>query len=117
MLCRSLVIDLAWPGVLIVKQKGARHDRPRQMFASDFQAVELQRPDEHAVVLFPLADLARYVEASSFIVVVRRRAFHDLDPVRTGAAEPAGRQQGVLDAAGYRGHDPERWTCPALEDG
>lgn len=101
-LCRRLVIDLAGPGVLIVEQKGARHDRLRWMFASDFRAVELQRPDEHAVVRFPLADMARCVKSSSFIVGVRSRTFRDQDRVKIEAAEPRGQQQ--VDRPGRREH-------------
>ena len=115
-LCCNPAVDLAWPGVLIVEQKNAGRDRPRQILASDFRAVELHGPDEHAVVPFPLADLARCVEASSSILGVRRRTFRDQDAVKIDVAEPVGRQPDILDAAGYRGHDPERWTCPVMSN-
>ena len=121
-------IDLFWPGVLIVEQKSAgrdlakaygqaseyfdalpERDRPRYILVSDFQTFELHDLDEREVVAFSLADLPAHVEAFGFILGVQRRRFRDQDPVNIEAAELVGRLHGVLDDAGYRGHDLERF--------
>ena len=125
---RSGFIDLFWPGVLIVEQKSAgrdlgraygqageyfdalpERDRPRYILVSDFQTFELHDLDERRVVTFPLADLPAHVEAFGFILGVQRRTFRDQDPVNIEAAELVGRLHDALDAAGYRGHDLERF--------
>ena len=121
-------IDLFWPGVLIVEQKSAGRDlgeaygqageyfdalpeaeRPRYILVSDFQTFELHDLDEREEVAFPLADLPRHVEAFGFILGVQRRTFRDQDPVNIKAAELVGRLHDALEAAGYRGHDLERF--------
>ena len=121
-------IDLFWPGVLIVEQKSAgrdlgkaygqageffdalpERDRPRYILVSDFQTFELHDLDEREVIAFSLADLPAHVEAFGFILGVQRRRFRDQDPVNIQAAELVGRLHDALDAAGYRGHDLERF--------
>ena len=125
---RSGFIDLFWPGVLIVEQKSAgrdlakaygqageyfdalpERDRPRYILVSDFQTFELHDLDERETVSFSLADLPGNVEAFGFILGVQRRTFRDQDPVNIEAAELVGRLHDALDAAGYRGHDLERF--------
>ena len=125
---RSGFIDLFWPGVLIVEQKSAGRDldkaygqageyfdalaeadRPRYILVSDFQTFELHDLDERETVAFPLADLPSHVERFGFILGVQRRTFRDQDPVNIRAAELVGRLHDALDAAGYRGHDLERF--------
>ena len=125
---RSGFIDLFWPGVLIVEQKSAgrdlgraygqageyfdalpERDRPRYILVSDFRTFELHDLDERETVSFPLADLPGHVEAFGFIIGVQRRRFRDQDPVNIEAAELVGRLHDALDAAGYRGHDLERF--------
>ena len=49
------------------------------------------------------------MEAFGFILGVQRRTFRDQDPVNIEAAELVGRLHDALDAAGYRGHDLERF--------
>ena len=121
-------IDLFWPGVLIVEQKSAgrdlgraygqageyfdalpERDRPRYILVSDFQSFELNDLDEREKVSFPLANLPAHVEAFGFILGVQRRTFRDQDPANIKAAELVGRLHDALDAAGYRGHDLERF--------
>ena len=125
---RSGFIDLFWPGVLIVEQKSVGRDlgkaygqageyfdalpereRPRYILVSDFQTFELHDLDERETVSFPLSDLPGHVEAFGFILGVQRRTFRDQDPVNIEAAELVGRLHDALDAAGYRGHDLERF--------
>jgi len=125
---RSGYIDLFWPGVLIVEQKSAgrdlgkaygqageyfdalpERDRPRYILVSDFQTFELHDLDERETVSFSLADLPGHVEEFGFILGVQRRTFRDQDPVNIEAAELVGRLHDALDAAGYRGHDLERF--------
>ena len=125
---RSGFIDLFWPGVLIVEQKSAgrdlaraygqageyfdalpERDRPRYILVSDFQSFELHDLDEREKVSFPLANLPAHVEAFGFILGVQRRTFRDQDPANIKAAELVGRLHDALDAAGYRGHDLERF--------
>ena len=125
---RSGFIDLFWPGVLIVEQKSAgrdlgkaygqageyfdalpERDRPRYILVSDFRTFELHDLDERETVSFPLSDLPGNVEAFGFILGVQRRSFRDQDPVNIEAAELVGRLHDALDAAGYRGHDLERF--------
>ena len=121
-------IDLFWPGVLIVEQKSAGRDldkaygqageyfdalpeadRPRYILVSDFQTFELRDLDERETVAFPLDELPSHVEAFGFILGVQRRTFRDQDPVNIRAAELVGRLHDALKAAGYRGHDLERF--------
>ncbi|MCY3548061.1 MAG: class I SAM-dependent DNA methyltransferase [Gemmatimonadetes bacterium] len=125
---RSGFIDLFWPGVLIVEQKSAgrdlgkaygqageyfdavpERDRPRYILVSDFQTFELHDLGERETVSFSLADLPGHVEEFGFILGVQRRTFRDQDPVNIEAAELVGRLHDALDAAGYRGHDLERF--------
>ena len=125
---RSGFIDLFWPGVLIVEQKSAGRDldraydqageyfdalperaRPRYILVSDFQTFALHDLDERESVTFPLAGLPAHVEAFGFVLGVQRRAFRDQDPVNIKAAELVGRLHDALHAAGYQGHDLERF--------
>ena len=121
-------IDLFWPGVLLVEQKSAGRDlrkayeqageyfdalpereRPRFILVSDFRTFELHDLDERETAAFPLADLPAHVEAFGFILGVQRRTFRDQHPANIEAAELVGRLHDALDAAGYRGHDLERF--------
>ena len=121
-------IDLFWPGVLIVEQKSSGRDlakaygqageyfdglpeadRPDYILVSDFQTFELHDLGERETVAFALADLPGHVEAFGFILGVQRRTFRDQDPVNIKAAELVGRLHDALDAAGYPGHDLERF--------
>ena len=121
-------IDLFWPGVLIVEQKSAgrdltkayeqaggyfdalpEHERPRFILVSDFRTFELRDLDERESVAFPLAELPAHVDKFGFILGVQRRTFRDQDPANIEAAELVGRLHDALAAAGYRGHDLERF--------
>ena len=121
-------IDLFWPGVLIVEQKSAGHnltkaygqageyfdalkesERPRYILVSDFQNFELHDLDEREEINFTLEDLPAHVEAFGFILGVQRRTFRDQDPANIKAAELVGKLHDALDAAGYQGHDLERF--------
>ena len=125
---RSGFIDLFWPGVLIVEQKSAGRDldkaygqageyfdalaegeRPRYILVSDFQTFELHDLGERAVTSFDLQDLPANVESFGFILGVERRVFRDQDPANIEAAELVGRVHDALAAAGYAGHDLERF--------
>ena len=121
-------IDLFWPGVLIVEQKSAgrnleaakeqageyfdalsENERPRYILVSDFQVFNLYDLDEREGVHFHLAELPSHVEAFGFIIGQQRRVFRDQDPVNIRASELVGRLHDMLDEAGYRGHDLERF--------
>jgi hypothetical protein len=121
-------IDLFWPGVLIVEQKSAGRDldkaygqageyfdalaereRPRYILVSDFQTFELHDLGERAVTSFELHDLPANVESFGFILGLERRVFRDQDPANIDAAELVGRVHDALAAAGYSGHDLERF--------
>ncbi len=121
-------IDLFWPGVLIVEQKSAgrdlkaayeqageyfdalsERDRPRFILVSDFQTFELHDLDERETASFALADLPANVEKFGFILGVTRRTFRDQDPANNKAAELVGHLHDALEAAGYKGHDLERF--------
>ena len=125
---RSGFIDLFWPGVLLVEQKSAGRDlgkayeqagdyfdalpereRPRYILVSDFRSFQLHDLDERATVAFTLAELPGHVEVFGFILGVQRRTFRDQDPANIEAAELVGRLHDQLAAAGYRGHDLERF--------
>ena len=125
---RSGYIDLFWPGVLIVEQKSAGRDlnkayeqageyfdvlseneRPRYILVSDFQLFILHDLDEREEVSFHLADLPSHVEAFGFILGQQSRVFRDQDPANIQASELVGRLHDMLDKAGYRGHDLERF--------
>ena len=121
-------IDLFWPGVLIVEQKSAgrnlskaydqageyfdslpERDKPRYILVSDFRTFELHDLDERSEVRFDLKDLPAHVESFGFILGVQKRTFRDQDPANVKAAELVGRLHDALDAAGYQGHDLERF--------
>ena len=125
---RSGFIDLFWPGVLLVEQKSAgrdlaeaygqageyfdalpERDRPRYILLSDFQTFELHDLAERQRLTFPLAELPDQVEEFGFILGVQRRTFRDQDPANIEAAELVGHLHDALEAAGYRGHDLERF--------
>ena len=122
------LIDLFWPGVLIVEQNGAGCDlakacgqageyfdalsgceHPRYILVSDFRTFELRVLDEREAVSFALADLPRHVEPVGFILGVQRRTFRDRDPDNIRAAELVGRLHDALADAGYWSHDLERF--------
>ena len=125
---RSGFIDLFWPGVLVVEQKSAGRDldraygqageyvdalsenqRPRYVLVSDFQTFELYDLDTRERKRFTLADLPAHVERFGFILGVQRHPFRDQDPANVKAAELVGRLHDALAAAGYQGHDLERF--------
>ena len=125
---RSGFIDLFWPGVLIVEQKSAGRDldkaygqageyfdalaereRPRYILVSDFQTFELHDLGERTVARFDLEELPANVERFGFVLGVERRVFRDQDPANIEAAELVGRVHDALAAAGYSGHDLERF--------
>ncbi|MXW47050.1 MAG: class I SAM-dependent DNA methyltransferase [Gammaproteobacteria bacterium] len=122
------IIDLFWPGMLIVEQKSAgrnlekayeqageyfdalaEHERPQYILVSDFQTFDLYDLDEREEVSFSLANLPQHVESFGFIVGVQRRVFRDQDPANIYAAELMGRLHDSLDEAGYKGHDLEHF--------
>ena len=130
---RSGFIDLFWPGVLLVEQKSAGRDlekaygqageyfdalpereRPRYILVSDFRTFELHDLDERQTASFALADLPANVEKFGFVMGVQRRAFRDQDPANIEAAELVGRLHDALHAAGYRGHDLERFLVRSV---
>ena len=123
-------IDLFWPGVLIVEQKSAgrslskaydqageyfdalpQHERPRYILTSDFQTFKLRDLDERESVSFRLSELPAHVESFGFILGVQRRTFRDQDPANIKASELVGQLHDRMKAAGYRGHDLERFLA------
>ena len=61
------------------------------------------------ILPYPLSDLPANVEAFGFILGVQPRVFRDQDPANIKASELVGRLHDRLNAAGYRGHDLERF--------
>jgi hypothetical protein len=125
---RQGFIDLFWKGVLLVEQKSAgrnlvrareqalnyfpglkEYELPRYVLVSDFQSFELHDLEEGGTVKFRLADLAQNVEAFGFILGVKKRSFHDQDPVNIIASELMAELHDALKASGYDGHDLERF--------
>ena len=125
---RSGVVDLFWPGVLIVEQESAgrdlsnaygqsgeyldalpEHQRPRFILVSDFQSFEVHDLDAREVTRFPLAALAENVEALGFIRGPQRREFGGQGPANIKAAELVGRLHDSLEAGGYGAQDLERF--------
>ncbi len=123
-------IDLFWPSVLIVEQKSAgnnladaydqaeeyfealpEHGRPRYILVSDFQNFELHDLDEREKISFRLKELSSHVEDFGFILGVQRRVFRDQDPANIKASELVGQLHDRMKAAGYRGHDLERYLA------
>lgn len=121
-------IDLFWPNVLIVEQKSAgnnladaydqaeeyfgalsEQERPRYILVSDFQTFELHDLDEREKISFLLKELPLHVEEFGFILGVQRRAFRDQDPANIKASELVGQLHDRMKAAGYQGHDLERF--------
>ena len=121
-------IDLFWPGVLIVEQKSAgrdlnaayeqaggyfealpEHERPRFILISDFQHFELHDLLQRDAVSVRLDQLPDHVEKFGFILGVASRTFRDQDPANIEAAELVGKLHDSLRAAGYPGHDLERF--------
>jgi len=126
-------IDLFWKGVLLVEQKSSGRDLakaksqafdyfpglkeaelPRFLLLSDFKSFELYDLVEGDEYKFALADLPRYVETFGFILGVQKRVFFDQDPVNIKASELMGRLHDALEAAGYSGHDLERFLVRLL---
>ena len=121
-------IDLFWPSVLIVEQKSAgnnladaydqaeeyfgalsEQERPRYILVSDFQTFELHDLDEREKISFLLKELPLHVEEFGFILGVQRRVFRDQDPANIKASELVGQLHDRMKAAGYQGHDLERF--------
>ena len=107
-------IDLYWPGVLLVEQKGAGRDleaarvqpgiyfdalpawdRPRYQLLCDFRAFELLDRDGRAETRFTFADLTQHVEKFGFNVGLQFRTFRDQGPV---SIEALGLVARLLDA-------------------
>ncbi len=122
-------IDLFWPGVLIVEQKSAggnlikakqqvfdyfpglsESELPQYVLVSDFRSFELlDLEKKEEPIRFLLAGLQDKVEAFSFILGRKPRAYADQEPVSISAAELMGELHDALEASGYRGHDLERF--------
>lgn len=121
-------IDLFWKGVLLVEQKSAgrdlarakqqaldyfpglkEHELPRYVLVSDFQTFELYDLEDNTSTHFALRQLPQHVEAFGFILGVQKRTFRDQDPVNIKASEMMGKLHDALKAAGYEGHNLERF--------
>jgi hypothetical protein len=128
-------LDLFWRGKLLIEQKSAgrsltsarkqaldyfpalkEHELPRYILLSDFQSFELHdldiAPDKP--LRFRLQDLPDHVQDFGFIVGQERRVFRDQDPANIEASELMGTLHDVLDEAGYRGHNLERFLVRLL---
>jgi hypothetical protein len=126
-------IDLFWKGTLLVEQKSAGRnleaakaqamdyfpglkpfELPRYILLCDFQNFELHDLETGDTVTFTLAELPAHVEAFGFILGIEKRIFRDQDPVNIAASEIMGRLHDSLKAAGYTGHDLERFLVRLL---
>ncbi len=118
-------IDLYWPGVLLVEQKGAGRDleaarvqpgiyfdalpawdRPRYQLLCNFRAFELLDRDGRAETRFTFADLIQHVEKFGFIIGVQLQTFSATRTQSTSGPRigrtPKWRTEGV---PGYAGDD------------
>ena len=121
-------IDLFWKGVLLVEQKSAGRDLtkakqqafdyfpglkdselPRYILACDFQTFQLYDLDEGENWSFGLQELPDKIKLFSFIDGGIQHKFKDEDPVNIKASELMGDLHDALKAAGYEGHDLERF--------
>ncbi len=121
-------IDLFWKGVLLVEQKSAGRDLskakdqafeyfpglkeselPRYVLACDFQTFQLHDLDENESWSFGLQELPEKIKLFSFIDGSIQHRFKDEDPVNIKASELMGELHDALKAAGYEGHDLERF--------
>lgn len=120
-------IDLFWKGVLLIEHKSAGRklapakeqaldyfpglkpsELPRYVLISDFQTFELYDLEEGDSTAFTLAELPQHVEKFGFILGIKKRTFHDQDPVNIKASELMGKLHDALLASGYKGEDLER---------
>lgn len=120
-------IDLFWKGVLLVEHKSAGRrlapakeqaldyfpglkpsELPRYILVSDFQTFALYDLEEGDSAAFTLAELPQHVEKFGFILGIKKRTFHDQDPVNIKASELMGKLHDALLASGYKGEDLER---------
>ena len=125
---KSGFIDLFWPRVLLIEQKGAGRDlekateqagdyfdalkdleKPRFQLVCDFQNFELLDRDTRAFDRFKLAELPNKIELFNFISGREQRVFKDQDPVNIQASELMGTIHDELESSGYKGHDLERF--------
>ena len=121
-------IDLFWKGILLVEQKSAGRDLskakqqafdyfpglkeselPRYILACDFQTFQLHDLDENESHSFGLQELPDKIKLFSFIDGGIQHKFKDEDPVNITASELMGELHDALKAAGYEGHDLERF--------
>jgi N-6 DNA Methylase len=121
-------IDLFWKGVLLVEQKSAGRDLtkakqqafdyfpglkdselPRYILACDFQTFQLHDLEESESHSFGLQELPDKLKLFSFIDGGIQHKFKDEDPVNIKASELMGDLHDALKAAGYEGHDLERF--------
>ena len=121
-------IDLFWPNTLIAEHKSrggnleearkqavdycmglAADERPRFLLTCDFQNFVLRDLSKGEITRFQLAELARHVEAFSFMLGLQERVYRDQDPANVRASELVGALHDAMEASGYRGHDLERY--------
>jgi hypothetical protein len=121
-------IDLFWKGLLLVEQKSAGSDLarakvqaleyfpglkenelPRFVLVSDFQHFELYDLEKDMESSFTLRQLLDRIADFGFIIGVQKREFRDQDPVNIEASEMMGKLHDTLKAAGYVGHNLERF--------
>ena len=121
-------IDLFWKGVLLVEQKSAgrnltkakqqafdyfpglkENELPRYILACDFQTFHLHDLDEGEDWAFGLQELPEKLKLFSFIDGGIQHKFKDEDPVNIDASALMGELHDELKAAGYEGHDLERF--------
>lgn len=128
-------LDLFWKGKLLIEQKSkgrdlkpARQqaldyfpglkedDLPRYVLLSDFQSFELYDLDidPNKPLIFRLDQLPDHVQSFGFIVGQERRIFRDQDPANIHASEIMGALHDTLEAAGYKGHNLERFLVRLL---
>jgi N-6 DNA Methylase len=121
-------IDLFWKGMLLVEQKSAGRDLkkakeqafdyfpglketelPRYILACDFQTFHLHDLDDGEDWAFGLQELPEKLKLFSFIDGGIQHKFKDEDPVNIDASALMGELHDELKAAGYEGHDLERF--------
>lgn len=120
------LIDLLWPGQLLVEHKSkgkdldrahgqaldyfpglAEHELPRYVLVSDFARFRLYDLEKRTHAEFELHELHKHVRLFGFMAGYEARTYREQDPVNVDAAERMGKLHDALKAAGYEGHKLE----------
>lgn len=126
-------IDMLWKGMMVIEMKSLgknldkaysqandylhglkQYELPRYILVSDFENFRLYDLEDGSQTDFHLKDFVKHVREFGFIAGYQKRTYKAEDPVNIEAAYLMGKQHDALKAAGYTGHELEKYLVRLL---